>query len=117
MDRQEITRRLHLLKEQMAKGKVHVAQHLRDDLDRSLARVTFAADGFVDETSLDGRVRSLLPAVAYFADREEWKSIVSLKQIQEAYFDRVMNMFDQPYQLMREVGLSRFNGQVAKPPA
>ena len=109
MDRQEITRRLHLLKEQMAKGKVHVAQHLRDDLDRSLARVTFAADGLVDETSLDGRVRSLLPAVAYFADREEWKSIVSLKQIQEAYFDRVMNMFDQPYQLMREVNADPYS--------
>lgn len=71
MDRQEITRRLQLLKEQLAKGKVHVALHLRDDFERRLASVQFASDGLFDETSLDGRVRNILAFVAYFADREE----------------------------------------------
>lgn len=36
------------------------------------------------------------------ADREEWKDAVSLKQIQEAYFERLANMFGQSYDLMRE---------------
>lgn len=79
-----------------------MALHLRDDFERSLASVEFASDGLVDETSLDGRVRNILAVAAYFADREEWKSIVSLKQIQEAYFDRISTMFDQPYRLMLE---------------
>lgn len=109
MDRQEITRRLQLLKEQQSKGEVHVDLHLRDDFERSLSRVKFASDGLVDETSLDGRVRSYLAAVAYSADREEWKSIVSLKQIQEAYFDRISNMFDQPYRLMREANADPYS--------
>lgn len=109
MDRQEITRRLQLLKEQQAKGKVHVALHLRDDFERSLSRVKFASDGLVDETSLDGRVRSFLAAVACFADREEWKGIVSLKQIQEAYYDRISTMFAEDYRLMREANADPYS--------
>ena len=100
---------------QIAKGKFHVAPHLRDDFERSFARVAFAADGLVDETTLDGRVRTTLLAVAYHADREEWKDAVSLKQIQEAYFERLTSMFGQPHQLMREANADpyRFAGWFA----
>jgi len=100
MDRQETTRRFQLLREQIAKGKFHVASHLRDDFERSFARVAFAADGLVDESTLDGQVRTTLLAVAVIADREEWKDAVSLKKIQEAYFERLTKMFGQPYELM-----------------
>lgn len=115
MDRQETTRRFHLLKSQIAKGLFHVAPHLRDDFERSFARVAFAADGLVDESTLDGRVRTSLLAVAYLADREEWKDAVSLKQIQQAYFERLTNMFGQPHQLMQEANADpyRFAGWFA----
>lgn len=115
MDRQETTRRLHLLKSQIAKGKFQVAQHLRDDFERSFSRIAFAADGLVDETTLDGIIRTTLLAVAYHADREEWKDAVSLKQIQETYFERLTDMFGQPHQLMREANADpyRFAGWYA----
>lgn len=115
MDRQETTRRFQLLQSQIAKGKFHVAPHLRDDFERSFARVAFATDGLIDESTLDGRVRTTLLAVAYMADREEWKEAVSLKQIQEAYFERLANMFGQPYELMRQASADpyRFAGWFA----
>lgn len=115
MDRQEATRRFHLLKERIAKGKFHIAPHLRDDYERSISRVALAADGLVDESTLDGRVRTSLLAVAYLADREEWKEAVSLKQIQEAYFERLTNMFGQSHQLMQEASADpyRFAGWFA----
>lgn len=115
MDRQEATRRFQLLQTQLAKGKFHVAPHLRDDFERSFARVAFAADNLIDEATLDGRVRSTLLAVAYMADREEWKDTISLKQIQEAYFERLTSMFGQPYDLMREANADpyRFAGWFA----
>lgn len=102
MDRQETTRRLQLLQAQIAKGTFHIAPHLRDDFERSLGRIRFAPDGFVDETTLDGKIRSTLLAVAYYADREEWKSTVSLKKIQETYFERLSTIFGKPYKLMQE---------------
>lgn len=115
MDRKETTRRFQLLQSQIAKGKFHVAPHLRDDFERSFARVAIAPDGLIDESTLDGRIRSSLLAVAYMADREEWKEAVSLKQIQEAYFERLESMFGQPYELMRETNADpyRFAGWFA----
>ncbi len=109
MDRQEATRRFQLLQSQIAKGKFHVAPHLRDDFERSFARVAFAADGLIDEATLDGRVRSTLLAVAYMADREEWKDAVSLKKIQEAYFERLESMFGKSYDLMREANADPYH--------
>lgn len=48
--------------------------------------------------------------IAYHADREEWKKAVSLRQIQEAYFERLSKMFGQPFEMMIEakVGPYRF---------
>lgn len=115
MDRQEVTRRFQLLQSQIAKGKFHVAPHLRDDFEHSFARVAFAADGLIDETTLDGRIRSTLLVVAYMSDREEWKDAVSLKQIQEMYFERLANMFGESYNLMRKAKADpyRFAGWLA----
>ncbi|MBY4595953.1 hypothetical protein [Ottowia caeni] len=115
MDRQETTRRFQLLQSQIAGGKFHVAPHLLEDFERSFARVALAADGLVDESTLDGRVRTSLLAVAYMADRQEWKDAISLKKIQEVYFERLANMFGQPYELMRKANADpyRFAGWFA----
>lgn len=102
MDRDETTRRLELLRKSIRDGKFHVAPHLRDGFEASLRRIRIASDGLVDETTVDGRIRSTLLLIAYQADREEWKDLMSLKQIQEAYFDRLQNVFGQPFEMMLE---------------
>lgn len=102
MDREDTTRRLELLRKRIRDGKFHIAPHLRDGFEMSLHRIRTAPVGLVDETTVDGRIRSTLLLIAYQADREEWKDLVSLKQIQEAYFDRLQKVFGQPYEMMLE---------------
>ncbi|MCA3082627.1 MAG: hypothetical protein ING36_05500 [Burkholderiales bacterium] len=109
MDREETTRRLELLLKRIRDGKFHVAPHLRDGFEMSLRRIRTAPDGLVDETTVDGRIRSTLLLIAYQADREEWKDLVSLKQIQEAYFDRLHKVFGQPYQMMLEAKVDPYH--------
>jgi hypothetical protein len=100
MGRAETTRRLELLRKLIQEGKFHVASHLRESFETSVKRIRNSADGLVDETTIDGRIRSTLLLIAHHADREEWKDLVSLKQIQEAYFERLQKMFGQPFEMM-----------------
>lgn len=109
MNREETTRRLELLRKRIRDGKFHVAPHLRDGFEMSLRRIRTAPDGLVDETTVDGRIRSTLLLIAYQADREEWKDLVSLKQIQEAYFDRLQKVFGQPYEMMLEAKVDPYH--------
>lgn len=101
MTREELTRRFKQFQSKITQGKLHVAQHLRDDFERSFSKVKLAPDGLIDESTLDGHVRTTLLAVAFMADREECKEAVSLKDIQAAYFDRLERMFRQPFEFMQ----------------
>ena len=109
MDRAETTRRLELLRKRIRDGKFHVAPHLRDGFEMSLRRIRTAPDGLIDETTVDGQIRSTLLLITYQADREEWKDLVSLKQIQEAYFDRLQKVFGQPYEMMLEAKVDPYH--------
>ena len=109
MDREETTRRLELLRERIQENKFHVAPHLREGFETSLRRIRMAPDGLVDETTVDGRIRSTLLMIAYHADREEWKDLVSLRQIQEAYFDRLQKIFGQPFEMMIEAKVDPYH--------
>jgi len=100
MEREELHRRVELLKTKLNEGKLHIAPHLVDGFEASIRKIRLAADGLVDPDSVDSRIRALLTFIAFQADRDEWKDIVSLRQIQEAYFQRVEYAFDQPYQMM-----------------
>lgn len=100
MEREELHRRIELLQAKLNEGKFHIAAHLADDFKKSLLKVRIAADGLVDPTTVDSRIRSLLTFIAYQADRDEWKEAVSLKAIQEAYFERVEHAVEKLYQLM-----------------
>jgi hypothetical protein len=102
MNREETTRRLELLRKRIQEKQFHVAPHLIIGFETSLAKIRMAPDGFVDETTVDGRIRSTLLLIAYHAEREEWKDFVSLKQIQAAYFDRLQKVFGQPFEMMIE---------------
>lgn len=109
MNRQDTTRRLELLRKRIRQGKFHIAPHLRDGFEASLGRIRTAPDGLVEEATVDGRIRALLLAVAYQEDREEWKDLVSLKQIQEAYFERLQKMFGQPFEMMIEAKVDPYH--------
>lgn len=115
LEREELHRRIELLKKRLAEGKLKVASHLADDFEKSLLKVRVAADGMVIPETVDGRIRSILSFIAYQADREEWKELVSLSEIQKAYFQRVEHAFGQPFEMMREAGTDpyRFAGWFA----
>ena len=104
MEREELHRRIELLNKRLQEGKLKVEAHIEDDFERSLLKVKIAADGMVDPDTVDGRIRALLTLIAYHADREEWKEVVSLLQIQQAYFQRVEHAFGQPFEMMSEAG-------------
>ncbi len=112
MEREELHRRIELLRKRLEEGKFKVASHLADDFERSLLKVRIAADGMVDPNTVDGRIRSILTFIAYHADREEWKEVVSLAEIQRAYFERVEHAFGQPFEMMSEANADpyRFSG-------
>lgn len=57
-------KRLQLLKERLAAGKVTFAPHLFDETKKSLMAVRYASDGEVDLATVDARVRALTLAVS-----------------------------------------------------
>lgn len=102
MEREELHRRIELLKEKLAKGQLKFASHLIDGFQKSLSKVKFLSDGIVDAETVDGRIRSLCSMIAIQNDRTEWKESISLKDIQESYFSRVEYAFGELYSMMIE---------------
>lgn len=100
VDDAELRRRLHLLKERLAEGKVVIAEHLEAEFRESLGRVQYGIDGEIDLSTVDGRIRSMAMAIAMMQHRNEMKSAASLVDIQNAYYDRITPMFEGVYELM-----------------
>ncbi len=108
IDRQELHRRIELLKERLEAGKIHVASHLIDGFRHSISKVRYAKDGLVDPDTVDGRIRALCSGIAVQHDRDEWKKAVSIKEIQQAYFARIEHNFGPLYEMMLEVHASPY---------
>ncbi len=102
MEREELHRRIELLQEKLKEGKVKFAPHLVDGFWESMKQVRILPDGMVDPETVDGRVRSLCMFIAYENDRQEWKEAVSLREIQEGFFQRVNYAFGQLFEMMTE---------------
>lgn len=100
MEREELHRRVNLLQEKLKEGKIKFAPHLVDGFWESMKRVRILPDGMVDPDTVDGRIRSLCLAIAYENDRQEWKDTVSLREIQEGYFQRADYAFGQLFEMM-----------------
>lgn len=96
----ELRRRLKILKDKMEHGKIKIADHLAEGVSESFGMVRYGADGEIDLSTVDGRVRSMAMAVAMMQDREDTKSAASLAEIQNAYYNRITPMFDKVYKLM-----------------
>ncbi|MEC9362419.1 MAG: hypothetical protein VYC42_04265, partial [Pseudomonadota bacterium] len=108
MDTEELTRRVRLLEQKLTDGTLHIAPHLVDGFEDSLGKIRFDGAGEVVPESVDSRIRSMLTAVAYFHDREEWKEAVTLREIQEAYFVRLVHTFSEPYEAMVKAGATPY---------
>ncbi len=108
MEREELHHRIELLKTRLEEGKFKVASHLADDFEKSLLKVRVAADGMVIPETVDSRIRSILSFIAYQSDREEWKEVVSLPEIQQAYFQRIEHAFGQPFEIMSNAGADQY---------
>ncbi|WP_339071193.1 hypothetical protein WIN67_10565 [Pseudomonas idahonensis] len=102
MERKELHRKVMLFKTKLEEGKIHVAEHLVEEVKRSFENISLLADGMVDPDSVDAIVRGALGAVAHIEDREEWKELISLKEIQNAYFNRVDAHFGKLFELMNK---------------
>jgi len=102
MEREELHRRIDLLKKKLKDGNIKFAPHLIDGFWESMQRVKISPDGIVDPETVDGRIRSLCMLIAYENDRQEWKDVVSLRDIQEGYFQRVNYAFGQLFEMMIE---------------
>jgi hypothetical protein len=102
VDDDELRRRLELLRDQLDSGKFGISQHLADDFGKSLSAVRTGAEGQIDLSTVDSRVRSMAMMVAMMKDRDDTKGAASLPEIQSAYFQRVTGMFRQAHSLMLE---------------
>lgn len=108
MERAELHRRVELLQEKLKEGQIKIASHLIDKFWESLENVKILPDGMIDPESVDGRIRSMCTFLAYQNDRQELKEAVSLKAIQEGYFQRVNYAFGQLFEMMTEAKVNPY---------
>lgn len=107
--KEELNDKLLILKEFIKEGKLKVFDSL--EVSKSLERVQFGADGMVDPSTVDGRVRALANAVTFFKHQEELKKI-PLLDIQREYFEILETFFGTPFAEMKKHKLTPH--QIAK---
>jgi hypothetical protein len=83
---EELRWRLEVLRARFEEGKIHVAAHLADDLEKSLNAIRYGTDGKIDLATVDARIRSLAMIAAVMQDRQEAKDAISLEEIAASYF-------------------------------
>ncbi|MGP3698791.1 hypothetical protein [Rhodobacter sp. NSM] len=91
---EELRWRLEVLRAKFEEGKIHVAKHLAADLEKSLSAVRYGADGKIDLSTVDGRVRAMAMMAAAAKQREEVKGATSLEDITNTYFKYIEENLD-----------------------
>lgn len=99
---ERVKRRVLILMEQLKKGNFHISAHLAADFENSILKVRLDKNGEPDLETVDGRIRSMALMADHIDHREKMKSVVSLQQIQEAYFNRIDGNFNHFYKMMIE---------------
>lgn len=102
--REELHRRVEMLREFIESGRLKFASHLADEFWESLSKIRVDSSGLVLPDTVDGRVRAATLAVSQLTYRNELKSKVSLGETQEAYFKIIHDNFSHFYDLMVERG-------------
>lgn len=88
--------RLMILKKTLWEGKMQITEELAE----SLSKVMYDKNGEVDLSTVDWHVRATALITEFIDYREQVKSSISLKEIQEIYFWMVENNFNIFYKLM-----------------
>ena len=101
-----LRRRLALLQEEVAAGKVKFAAGLK--VIESLKAVRARPDGEIDLSTVDAGVRALALAVEGALTVRKPKKIISLADLQRGYFDFIERNFGHMYRDMRKEGASPF---------
>lgn len=101
-EREELHRRVMLLRQYLESGKILFAEHLIGEFFESVNKIRFAEDGLVIPESVDGRVRSSSLLIAHMQMREDLKSTASILDVQQAYFANIDNVFGDYYHRMEE---------------
>ena len=99
-DDAQLRERLQLLRKRFVDGKIKIAPDL--SVVESLKAVRYGADGEVDLSTVDAKVRSLTLTFSVIQEREETKSYVSLSDITQTYFEYLHRNFDWLYKQMKE---------------
>lgn len=103
---ERVKRRVLILRDLIVEGKITFAENMREGLDESFSRARFDENGEPDLTTIDGRIRSIALAAEHFDHREKMKSAISLQQIQERYFNKIIGNFNHFYEIMIEKEVS-----------
>ncbi|UNZ52845.1 hypothetical protein [Agrobacterium tumefaciens] len=85
--------RLEVLKAKLEAGEIVIAEHLADDFEKSLKAVRYQADGQIDLSTVDGRVRSMALGAAVAHNRQAEKDAISLTDISNIYFEFIEKNF------------------------
>lgn len=85
--------RLNLLRLKLERGELQFAPELVEQTRRSLDAIRFRADGKIDLSTVDGRVRSLALVVAGNEQRKQVKDANSLEDISKIYFETIERLF------------------------
>jgi hypothetical protein len=97
---QRLRARLELLKDEMAAGRVVFAPEVAPNIGKSLSAVRYGRDGQIDLATVDGRVRALALAVESGKYRRDLKAAVSIKDLQQGYFDAISANFGNLHKQM-----------------
>lgn len=103
MDRDELDKKLKVLKKHLEEGKIKLVKDLQ--VIQSLEKVRYSSDGKVDPSTVDSSVRSLANAVGWIDYQQQLKTI-PLRRVQEEYFGLLETFFANPYAQMIKYNLT-----------
>lgn len=98
--------RLNLLRVKLERGELQFAPELLEQTRRSLDAIRFCADGTIDLSTVDGRVRSLALVVAGSEQRKQVKDAISLEDISKIYFETIERLFGAIAKQASDLGLN-----------
>ena len=106
-----LRRRLEILKKEMEAGKVHLPNDAQ--IKNSLLSIKYDSNGQIDLNTVDGIVRSMALGIEAMHDREELKNSISLKEIQNTYFNFIEDNFGEYFKIMQEKKLTPHQAAIA----
>jgi hypothetical protein len=93
-----LQRRLKILKEELAAGRIVFNSGMQ--VIESLKAVRYAKDGSVDLSTVDGLVRSVALMAEHVSDRNKLKDSASLIEVQVKYFEYIAGNFENLFKEM-----------------